>query len=281
MSTPASAAAPTTAASRPSAAGLIAAVTRAELRKFLARGGIRTSTILAVLIGNAAGLAFVLATLDETAKATLQLSVAGAISLGPAVALFVLGIGVAAYVPREISDGTILTAKMLVPQSRELFLGRLSAWFTIAVAVAASCLVPSLVLALLIPQIQRTSVGVILASVLVSLVVPALTVCLIHAGALVLKRGAYIVAAALTLLLILPLALTLVQMMLPGTWADISRALDQVLIGRLVVTAMAVPEDGSHTWSAMVTSNLGVLAWLGFVGLIAYRQFCAEGFGDE
>lgn len=254
---------------------------RAEARKLIRRGGVRTWALLAVVLGNAAGLAFVVVTENETAREALQLTVAGAVGLGPAVALFVLGIATTAYVPREISDGTILTAKTLVPRRLELFLGRLAAWFALGLTVAAACIVPSLLVAVFSPQVGRSGIGVTLASVGVCLVVPALTLCLVHAGALVLKRGAYIVAVTLTLLLILPLTLTLGEAALSGALADLARGLGRILIGPLVVTAMAVPEGEVGTWPELIRANLGLLAWVAVVGFLAYRRFCAEGYGDE
>lgn len=93
----------------------LASVTKAELGKLLARGGIRRWVVAATIVGLAAGVLTILLNHDDGMRASINLTVAGSLSSGPLMVILVLGIAATNYVPREVSDGTIVTAKCLVP----------------------------------------------------------------------------------------------------------------------------------------------------------------------
>lgn len=259
----------------------IASITKAEMRKLLARGGIRRWVVVAATVGFAAGLFLILLNHDDELRTSIRLTVAGSLSSGPIMVIVVLGIAATNYVPREVSDGTIVTAKCLVPRTWALFAGRLLAWLILSIAVSGALVLATLTMALLDSDVKPSSVAITLLAAIASVVVPSLTIVLVHAGGLVLQKGAFTVAVGMTVLLLIPLGLAAGQVLLSGWLATVSTRLSDVMLGSLVLNAMSVPEgDNGAAWGGLIGSVFGLLVWLGSASALAWRSFARPGYGE-
>ncbi len=259
----------------------LASITKAELGKLLARGGIRRWVVAATVLGLAAGLLTILLNHDDGLRESINLTVAGSLSSGPLMVIFVLGIAATNYVPREVSDGTIVTAKCLVPRTSALFAGRLLAWLALSIAVSGALVLATLTIALLDSSVQPSPVGSTVLAGLMSVVVAALTIVLVHSGALALQRGAFTVAVGMTVLLMIPLGLAVGQVLLSGWLAVVSTRLGEVMLGTLVLNALSVPEGTNGAdWGGLLRAVLGLVAWLGATTGLAWRSFARPGYGD-
>lgn len=255
-------------------------VARAELRKLLAPGGVRVWSVVAVVLGTLAGLGTVVLTLVDDVQEILGLTVAESVSTGPLVATAVLGVAAAGHVPREVGDGTIVTSRYLVPRVTTLFVGRLLGWGVLTAVVAASSAVVTLLLAMVVPSVRPSGVGVTAAALLLAVVVPVATVVLVHAGAIVLRRGAYVVVVGVAVLLVVPLAAAIGQLTLTGAAAGAARTASAVMVGPLVLQAMSPPSAHGGSWPATLGSLVGLLAWLAAVVALASWSFRRPGYGE-
>lgn len=266
-------------AARDSLPRTLLTVVRAEMRSLVRAGGLLRWIIAAELLGLVCGIGCgVLAT--TSAQQTLKLTVAGLAGIGPLVVLIVLSIGASNLVPREIADGTMMTQKYLVSNRLVLFAGSALGWIAMVCAVTAGTALPPVVMALFAPEILPSSPASVVATVALACVVPALTLTLVRLGALILRKGAFIVAVSMVVLVVAPMLAAAGSLMLGGWWSRVCAWLGKVMLGPLVLQAMTTPTDGVGTWSQTLWSLVGVLAWLVPVTLLAYRVFRKPSFGE-
>lgn len=255
-------------------------VARAEVAKLLAPGGVRGWVTVALVLGVVAGVGTVLLALVAEVQEILGMTVADTLSTGPMVVMLALGIAAANYVSREVSDGTVVTAKYLVPNVRTLFVGRLLGWTVLSAAVSAATAVVVLPLAVVVPAVEASRVLTTLVALVLGVLVPAVTVVLVHAGAILLRRGAYIVAVGITVLVVIPLVAAVGQVMLTGPAASAAKAVSAAMVGPLALNAMAVPTGDDGSWLTTGASLLGLLAWLGVAAALAFSSFRRSGYGE-
>lgn len=258
----------------------LTSVARAEIHKVLAPGGLRVWWFIAVGLGLVSGVGNVFLANLSSVQEILSISVSATVGTGPMILLIVITIATAGYIPQEISDGTIVTAKRLVPRTNILFFGRLLGWGVgSSIPIAITAVIP-LPFAILNPAVIRSSMFETAIALFLAILVPVLTVVLVHVGAIILRRGAYIVTVSLALLFFLPLLMAAVEQMMTGIVATAGHWIGAALIGPLIVQAASIPSDGTGTWAATAWSLLGVFGWLAATAAVAYRQFSAPGYGE-
>lgn len=255
-------------------------VARAEVTKLLAPGGVRGWVIVSLALGLIVGIGTVLLTLVDDVQEVLGLSVADSMSTGPLMALVPLTIAAANYVAREVGDGTVVTAKHLVPRYETLFVGRLLGWAVLSFVVMAVNAVAVLAVALIVPSVDRSEILTTVASLLLVTLVPTVTVALVHAGAIVLRRGAYIVSVGIAVLIVIPLVAAIGQLTLTGPAATVANGVSTAMLGPIVLKAMSVPGAQDGSWAATGGSLLGLLAWFSAVAGLAFWSFRRPGYGE-
>lgn len=259
----------------------VRSVCTAELRRLARTGGSRRWMVLAFALAVLAGLGTSLLSRVESAQSILAFTGADIAGVGPFVVMLVLTIAVANFVSREIGEGWVFDAKLLVPGTRDLYLARVASWFVAVLLVSFASGVVGAVAALVVgtPSL-RWSFGASLATLVLASTVSGLGVTLVHAGSTILQRGAYIVSVALFLLIILPLVAAVGQVFLPGGLGRVVQAIGTVMVGPLLLRAGAVPEAGNGSWLSTGAAFAGVLVWWSVTNLLAYRRFRRSGFGD-
>lgn len=259
----------------------LGALVRAELAVQRRRGGLRRWWIAAAII-SAAAMALVLASIHSLGEAEGEgalLNATDLVGVAAAMSTLVLGVGTAAYVSREIADGTVPTTKILHPRHGRLVAARLLASTVPLGIISVAGAAVATALAAIDPVVPPAPAGMVLLSAFVNTVVAMVTVAMIHAGALILRRGAFIVAVALLVYVIVPLLLALASILAGPPWSDIAAAVGKVLPGTLVVTATSIPLDGSSWWP-LLGAFAGVLAWAVVACGGAAWVFRREGYGE-
>lgn len=252
----------------------------AECSKLLSKGGVRGWIIASGVLGLAMGFGTIAFAHLEELQTILQLSVSEVASSGPLMVMLTLTIAMSGFVSREVSDGTIGSSRYLVPATATLFAGRLLSWIVVSTVVGLIASIPPTILALLDKTVMSSGVIEVLACLIISVLVCAMTLALVHSGALILKRGAYIVAVGLTLLLILPMLLALASLLLPTT-ASIANAASKGMVGSLIGGALSVPANGEGSWNQTFASLGGLSIWMVVVAAMAYRRLSRTGYGEK
>ena len=255
---------------------------RAEVARLLGAGGARPWFIVATAFALVMSLATVLLSMIPEVQELARFDIAGLASSGPMMMLIVLALGVTTTTAREISDGTVLTSKSLVPRSGLLFLARLGAWALTTVVLGAAICAASLVLALIPSGVTGSSWIDVLAAVATSLGLSVLVLALFHSGTALLQRGAVIVFVGMLLLVVLPVALGVAGSLVEGAAGDAAMAASRALPGSLLITALQPPSSAPEiSWMSWLVAVLGLAAWASAASWLAYRQFVKPGYGDH
>ena len=259
----------------------VASITRAEVKKLLGRGGIRIWLVVAAVLGTGSGVLAVLMSGAAALQDVGGITLADVATGGPVTAALVLSLAVTHHVPREVGDGTVMTARCLVPRTKVLFAGRMLAWCTVAAGLALVTALVPLPLALFLGDVVASSPLRLVAVLLISVGLATLLVGLAHAAATLLQRGALVVAVGMTVLVVLPLVITLGSFLTSGAIATVLMWLGRVALGSLILVALQVPTQEAQSWGTWVWSMLGLLTWLVATTTLAYLSFRRPGYGDR
>lgn len=266
---------------RPTSTQTVATVTRAEIKKLLRAGGIRGWMIVAVVLGIVSGLIAVLMSGAPSLQEIGGISVADVASSGPVIVALILSLAVTYHVPREVADGTVMTARCLVPRTKILFAGRMIAWCSVAAGLAAVTAVVPLPAGLVVGDVVGSSPLELTGGLLTSVGLATLLVALAHAAATLLKRGAVVVAVGMTMLIVLPLVITLGAFLVAGPLGTALTWLGRVVPGSLLVMALQIPTGSAASWGPWASAVLGLAVWLVVTTGLAYRGFTRPSYGDR
>lgn len=255
---------------------------RAEISRLLGRGGARTWFIVTIVYGTACVVGIVaLASIQEIQDVS-AFAVADVATVGPLFGLIVLCLAATSHKAREISDGTVLTSKALVPRSLLLYIARLCAWAVVTFAIGIVTTVAGLLIGLAAPWIGGSSPTQVFASVATALFLNVLIVLFFAVTAAWLQRGAMIVFVGLLLVLILPVGLAIAAFFMSESVATVLMNIAQVLPGALMINSLQPPGEGlDATWPDWGRAVGGVVAWIVALGFLAYTQFRKPGYGDK
>lgn len=259
----------------------VATITRAEVNKLLRRGGIRSWLIVTAILATASGVVAVFMSGVAALKEVGGISAADVSSTGPVLVGLLLSLAVTHHVPREVADGTVMSARCLVPRKTTLFAGRMLAWCSVAASLALLTALVPLPLALLFGDVVASSPAEVAAGLLTSVGLAAVLVGLAHAAATWLQRAALVVAVGMMLLIVLPLTIAVGSLTTSGAVATGLVWLSRVVLGTLVLTALQVPTGAGQSWSTWTLSMIGVLAWWAVLTGLAYRAFRKASYGDR
>jgi len=255
-------------------------VVGAELRRAIAVGGARVGAVVCLVISVLTGVGMTVVARTPNLQETLNLRVADIGGASTFVALIVVTVITSNYVTRDIEQGVLAGAKLWVPWTAQLFLGRVLAWGTLTVSVS---LVPALLSAVIAmgAGISGRGLALDLVSVVVAATATSAAGLLVYLAALILRKGAYVVTVSLFLLIILPLIVAAISAMVPPL-ADAARAASAALLGTILVQAVAVPGSvEGATASTFAGAWLGLTLWLLAAGVLAYRSFRRESYGTR
>ena len=254
---------------------------RAELRKSLRRGGMRGWWIVSVALAALVSLTTMLSThAPPDAGGNSSLAATDLAGIGPSVSLLLLSIGLAAYVAREVADGTVVSAKLAFPGRNGLLAARVASSAVLVAAASIATAVPFAIAGWFDPAVERSTPALLLLAVALSVVVPSMVAALVHCGAIIVRLGAYIMTVGLTVLVILPVLGAVGNIFLPAPWGRVSGLVGESMAGTLAVKAMALPNAEMGSWGGLVVAFLGLLAWLAACGLWADRVFRCPGYGE-
>lgn len=253
-------------------------VTRAEFAKLIAVGGPRRWIVFAAVLGAVSAVGAVVLSQMQFREMS-PIPFADLVTAGPTVSALALSLAATTYVPREISGGTVVTSKYLVPRVTVLFLARLFSWALLTGAVGVITMVIGLVAAL-VPADLRNSAQLADALLLaVALVLCCVLVLLAHSAATLLQRGAVCVAVGMLLLFVLPLAFMVLGIVLPGI-AELCNVVVRLTLGALLYGALQLPNELRGDWATWGQSMLGALVWLAGTTALAFLAFRKPGYGD-
>lgn len=263
-------------------------VIKAEANKLLRQGGIRIGLLVAVLLGLLTA-AFVY--LGPIAWSSLEFVVtssnlAGMVRLAQVMPIYALIIVAATFVPREISAGTMVLSKTLVPRPGYLYSIKLLVWFAVSAGVAA--LVSAVLLAggLLTPTLDSSNLlGALLQFVTTTMLVAILST-LTFELAVIFKRGALTLMIYLLAMSAVPIVLNVAEVLLPPNVNSVVGAVGNVLPHHLVDIASKVPGTagpiaGTNPWLSFALGWLGLTIWFVALAFLSYRSFAKSTFGDS
>lgn len=259
----------------------VATITRAEVKRLLGRGGIRGWLVVAAILAIGSGVLAVLMSGAGALRDVGGITAADVSSSGPVTVALVLSLAVTHYVPREVGDGTVMTARCLVPRTKVLFAGRMLAWCLVTACLAVATALVPLPLALVLGDVVASSPVQLAAGLLTSVGLATLLMGLAHAAATLLQRGALVVAVGMTMLVVLPMVITLGSFLMSGAVATGLVWLSRVVLGSLVLTALQVPTGVDQSWGPWAWSMVGLLAWWVATTSLAYQAFRRPGYGDR
>ena len=259
----------------------VATITRAEVKRLLGRGGIRGWLVVAAILAIGSGVLAVLMSGAGALRDVGGITAADVSSSGPVTVALLLSLAVTHHVPRDVGDGTVMTARCLVPRTKVLFAGRMLAWCLVAAGLAVVTAVVPLPLALVLGNVVASSPVQLAAGLLTSVGLATLLVGLAHAAATLLQRGALVVAVGMTMLVVLPMVITLGSLLMSGPVATGLMWLSRVVLGSLLLAALQVPTGVGQSWGTWAWSMLGLLAWLVATTSLAYQAFRRPGYGDR
>lgn len=259
----------------------LASVSRGEIVKLMGPGGIRTWVIAAAVMGIVSGIGAVLLAGIPALQATAPITFPDVITSGPLAVALVLSLAASNYVPREISDGTVMTSKYLVPRSRLLFNARMLAWSVVTVVISLLTSLVAVVAGLISSTIRQSMDVSSFVAMIPALVVSALIVLLAHAGAALLRRGALIVAVGMTVLVVLPLTMTLAAVTTSGIATTVLTWGSKIILGSLLLATLQVPTGPDSSWALWAWSASGVVVWFVATAALGYRAFRSPGYGDS
>lgn len=259
----------------------VATITRAEVKKLLGRGGIRSWLVVTAILATASGVVAVLMSGVAALQEVGGITAADVSSSGPVLVALLLSLAATHHVPREVGDGTVMSARCLVPRKRILFAGRMLAWCLVAASLAMLTAVVPMPLALFLGDVVASSPLELAAGLLTSVGLAAVLVGLAHAAATWLQRGALVVAVGMMLLIVLPLIIAVGSLTTSGAVATGLLWLSRVVLGTLVLTALQVPTGEGQSWSTWTWSMLGILTWWAAMTVLAYRAFRKPTYGDR
>ena len=254
-------------------------VIRAELTKAMGVGGIRKWLIAAIALGNLAGIGAILLSRDAELNATFGLTPAGVAGFSQLMVLLCFTIATATLVTREIDEGLMTGTKFLVSHTPSLLAGRLVAWFILVTLTCIGAAAGPFVYASIASAQSSPGVLVDLAGLAVSTLAIDVVALLTYCASIILRKGAYVVAAALFLLLVLPLLVAAVGAYIPPL-VGVVEAVTSWMIGTLLFRAVSLPGDGTTTVGQFINGWIGMLIWLGAAIAMARQAFCREGFGE-
>jgi ABC-2 type transport system permease protein len=113
----------------------------------------------------------------------------------------------------------------------------------------------------------------------VATVTTAAVVLLVFLTATVLRRGAAAVAVFMLVVLVLPIAVSVLTVVGPVPLRGPADVLLAVLPGTLALKALSTATIGADGPMTVVTGLLGLVAWCGAAGALAVRAFAREGDG--
>ena len=259
---------------------IVTRVVGAELRRAGAVGGVRRGVITCLVISLLAGVGMTIVARTPSLQETLGLRVADIGGSATLAALMVVTVMTSNYVTRDIDQGVMAGAKLWVPWTMELFFGRLLAWGVLTVCVS---LLPALVCAVIARVAGVSGQGIVmdLVAILVASAATSAAGLLVYLGALILRKGAYVVTASLFLLVILPLIFAAISALVPPI-TDAARAASAALIGTLLIQAVTLPGTvDSATGSSFAGAWIGLALWLVAAGFLAYKSFAQESYGSR
>lgn len=258
-----------------------ATVTRAELRRMLRPGGLRTWLWVSAVLATATGLLAVALSGWSVVRESGGINAADVVSTGPITAALVLALASTVHVPRDITDGAVLTSRCLVPRTGILFSARLLAWCRLTAATAVITALLPLPFALTLGDVVSSSPLRVVTAVVISCVLATVLVGLAHGAATLLQRGALVVLAGMTLLIVVPLVTGIASTLTTGFAATVIDVLSRISLGALLVGALQAPTADGQPWGAWVWSLVGLATWLGLTTAAAYRRFRHPGYGDR
>ncbi len=255
-------------------------VTRAELLRALGVGGLRTSLTVAFALGLGASLGARLITRSPSLTAQVTIGTTDMVGTATLVALLVFVIATSNYVTRDIEQGTMSGMKAVVPDYLALMFGRTTTWTVVGGALSLLVALASSIVAAVSPGVRSEGLLRLTAGILTSTLATGVVSALTYLGALILKKGAYVVTFAFFALFILPLVFAAIGSLVPDL-REATTALSSWLIGTLLVRALALPGGLTDTtWWDFLGAWTGLLVWLVATFFIAYKRFSRESYDE-
>lgn len=255
-------------------------VSRAEFIKLLSPGGVRFWVILSGIFGILSGVGTVLLSGIQSLQDLEPISFSDFLTSGPLVASLVLSLAAANYVPRELSEGIIITSKYLVPRVELLFVARFLSWAVVSILIGIISALFAFLASLVSSNTRKLIKAESLPVLLVAIVLSSLLVLLSHSGATLLRRGALIVAAGMAFLFVLPLGFAVLSLTVPGGITEIFSWLSKIMIGYLLLTALQIPSGAGGAWGSWAWAVFGMALWLLAITFFSFALFRKPEYGD-
>ncbi|MGQ4518601.1 hypothetical protein ACUIAJ_02635 [Dermabacteraceae bacterium CCM 9519] len=253
-------------------------VMNAQFRRSLAPGGVRRGLIVAVITGWAGGILSVfLGTMPEVTNGTpFTVSEVAFAAILLSTVLFL--VSTSSFVTRDIENGVLTWEKALVPSIGAIFGGRILAWAGLSVMLSVASMSIPVLAGFAIPEISTGSIGSLVAGILAPTLASVLVCVIIYFIAIIVRKGAYVVATALVLLIIAPFIFAAVGMFFPAL-QGIAFTLSSWLIGTVAVQAMILPSEATGmTVGTFILAWVKLLTWVVATGAIGYAFYHHESF---
>ncbi|KZC94562.1 hypothetical protein [Clavibacter tessellarius] len=256
-------------------------VASAELHRSVQRGALRGGLIWAAglaLLAGAGARAFTGAFADPTADGaalvlTLPIELAATV-FGVAFALAVLG-----NASRDTTDGTVLTSLALVPRRGRLLSARAVAPTALGALGVLGVAAVLAAVHLIADGPSPATVSALLVATAVATLTTAAVVLLVFLTATVLRRGAAAMAVFMLVVLVLPIAVSVLTVVGPVPLRGPADVLLAVLPGTLALKAMSTATIAAEGPATVLAGLAGLVAWCGAAGLLAARALSREGDG--
>lgn len=262
-----------------STARLLHRTVRAEIRKAVAPGGFLPWLITAAALGIVGAAGVPILTLDPVLRRMLGLTVAASAEVGMSLGMLALAVGAAAYVTREITHGTVMLAKMLVPRMGILFAGRAIAWALFSSAAGLVVALAGVVAGLVSPHVWPSEVWVTVVQVVVAAIACGVASSLVFMAGHMLQPGAHLVAVVLLVVAVVPLAMVVLPTIFPSLEV-LAATINSGLIGNLIVQASTVPEVPADSWWEFGAGWLGVALWGVAITIGSFVAFRRSSLGE-
>lgn len=233
---------------------------RAELRRIVGRGGAPVSLMMGVLFGWAAGIGMAFLGSDVKIQASMGIRPSDVVMAGGMSAMLILSVATANYACRDMSSGFLQESRQLLPSPMALIVGRLLAWMIAALAVGVAATSVPLLVGIAMLGCKGLVLMDLIAEFFVFLGGWVVVQLVIYCVGLYVRKAAYVVAAVLFVLLVLPLMLTAVGLLVPPLRSAVT-TLSGWMLGTLLVKASIIPRAGESA-GQLVQGWVGLSLWL-------------------